>query len=53
MTVPRSNQFGNEQIRPGGKAFFDAEALAIKVCIRQRPSSTSNIEIFLLIDLVD
>jgi len=30
MNVPKSSQFVNEQIRPGGKASFDAEALAIK-----------------------
>merc|ERR1712080_87332 len=43
MNVPRSNQFGNEQIRPGGKACFDAEALAIKSHMTHR--STARVEV--------
>jgi len=36
MNVPKSSTASNEQIRPGGKAFFDAEALAIKSHLTHR-----------------
>lgn len=36
MNVPKLSQNVNEQIRPGGKAFFDAEALAIKSHLTHR-----------------
>ena len=39
MNVPKLSQNVNEQIRPGGKAFFDAEALAIKSHISNRSTS--------------
>ena len=38
MNVPKSSTASNEQIRPGGKAFFDAEALAIKSHLTHRTS---------------
>merc|ERR1712106_1313333 len=34
--VPKLSHNVNEQIRPGGKAFFDAEALAIKSHLNNR-----------------
>jgi len=36
MNVPKLSHSVNEQIRPGGKAFFDAEALAIKSHLNNR-----------------
>ena len=42
LNVPKSAQYVNEQIRPGGKAFFDAEALAIKAHIQNRSREPNN-----------
>ena len=39
MNVPKSSTASNEQIRPGGKAFFDAEALAIKSHLTHRTTA--------------
>ena len=36
LNVPKSNNFVNEQIRPGGKSQYDSEALAIKAHILNR-----------------
>ena len=48
MNAPKSGPYVNEQIRPGGKATFDADALAIRgqmadnVVGRRKESTTSN-----------
>ena len=44
MNVPKTSLMGNEQIRPGGKAFFDSEALAIKSHIIHRTTKTVQVE---------
>ena len=43
MNAPKSGPYVNEQIRPGGKAHFDADALAIQAQMRQAKISTSSI----------
>jgi hypothetical protein len=43
MNVPKTSTVSNEQIRPGGKAFFDAEALAIKSHLTHR--TTASLEV--------
>merc|ERR1712013_776414 len=40
--APKLSQNVNEQIRPGGKAFFDAEALAIKSHLTHRSGAVLN-----------
>lgn len=40
LNVPKTSTTSNEQIRPGGKAFFDAEALAIKSHLTHRTTAT-------------
>lgn len=35
MNAPKSGPYVNEQIRPGGKATFDADALAIRSHIKE------------------
>lgn len=39
MQAPKSGMIVNEQIRPGGKATFDADALAIRCHLRESVSS--------------
>lgn len=39
MNAPKSEMFHNEQIRPGGKATFDADALAIRAQIKPKTSN--------------
>jgi hypothetical protein len=41
MNAPKSTPFINEQIRPGGKATFDADALAIRSQMKQPEHKTS------------
>ncbi len=36
LNVPKSSNFVNEQIRPGGKSQYDSEALAIKTHLLNR-----------------
>ena len=42
LNVPKSVQYVNEQIRPGGKASFDAEALGIKTHLHQKEAPPTN-----------
>jgi hypothetical protein len=42
MNAPKSGPYVNEQIRPGGRASFDADALAIRSQMKETRISTSN-----------
>ena len=42
INAPKSSTFVNEQIRPGGKASIDADALGIRSQIQQQKASHSN-----------
>ena len=44
LNVPKTSTTSNEQIRPGGKAFFDAEALAIKSHLTHRTTATLEVD---------
>lgn len=43
VNAPKSGPYVNEQIRPGGKATFDADALAIRGQMREAKISTTSI----------
>lgn len=42
MNAPKSGPYVNEQIRPGGRASFDADALAIRSQIKEKKVSTTS-----------
>ena len=42
LNAPKSSTFSNEQIRPGGKASIDADALGIRSQMQQYKDSHSN-----------